>query len=280
MNNHDKHIENNDRFENLISDLAAEELRERQQRASPNLCDSIMTRIQEYSSGSQNASRQRFSLPAFLRILLRPVPALSAILVVLVIMIIVQILRFNNINELEIVRFDPTATTPTILQSYSINYHGERNFGLSDNEFAVLKVRNGALHLLIRPESAGIIKDGSELILYKGAIWAFADKAAVGFSINTMHAESTITGTVFGISTSDSADSVDVLRGKIAVQVGDKQVAVQEGHTLSISLTDDGLHIIELSSNPVSPPNWAMDILKQYQQHYFLRYFPSATGNE
>jgi hypothetical protein len=115
------------------------------------------------------------------------------------------------------------------------------------------------------------------LSLDSGELWAFADKGAAGFEIKTPHTLSTITGTVFGISAAGGKDTISVLRGKIRVNAGEQTIMVTRRQAYTIAPDPASADGVQLSKTTVTPPQWAIDLLTSYQQHHFLRYFPSVS---
>ena len=165
-------------------------------------------------------------------------------------------------------------------QIEEITFRGNRRFELKENEVAMLKMRNGALQIIMRSGSVGTVKNGRTLRFKEGELWAFAGKQAAGFTIQTPHSRVTITGTVFGIKTSPSMDEIVVLRGKLRAEVNKRVVLIEKGQSLRISYDENARETLSLSDHSAEPPEWAMELVRQYQKQYFYRYFPSAIESQ
>ncbi|MCD6385240.1 FecR domain-containing protein [Candidatus Sumerlaeota bacterium] len=272
-------------FERFITRISKAEWESRRVPHLPEFYDTFWERWkQRFGRERHNNSthRRKVLLPfAFLRCpIIRPVPVFASLLMALFIVVIWQLFSSSQITQMELLRLESAeGQSPGLSQWEEVSFRGNRRFELKENEFAMLKMRNGSLQIIVRSGSVGTVKNGRTLRFKEGELWAFAGKQAAGFTIQTPHSRVTITGTVFGIKTSPSMDEIVVLRGKLRAEVNKRVVLIEKGQSLRISYDENARETLSLSDHSAEPPEWAMELVRQYQKQYFYRYFPSAIEN-
>ena len=148
--------------------------------------------------------------------------------------------------------------------------------------------QNSMCLMTIGESSRGALANATEidilsnncLQLNRGSIWLSVNPDGRGFEVQTPHGLVRVTGTLFGVTATETQTMVEVAEGAVEVarNTADQRVMVPSGKTLSINVAEFGDLSTRIGGD--APPEWVESLIAKEKAAHDAEYIPSLKRDE